>query len=187
MSAPSIARARPHVIGSTCRFAGVMPARKPHSDRPGFDRLDRLCHGCRLTSDAAHLFVGAAAVTFRLRYVRASCLPPLSSCPNHVSSRSEAPWHASADAHSSCVPLATCASPCALTWTNVVSRARQLRPARLLRVRAAALGWPVGSVAEKLGYFKTAMHFACRGWLCGADSQHVWRIRVASINVVPRP
>ena len=169
MSAPSMARARPHVIGSTCRFAGVMPAPKPHSDRPGFDRLGRSCHVCRLTTDAAHLLVGAAAVTFRLRYVRASCLPPLSSCPDHVSSRSEAPWHASADAHSSCVPLATCASPCALTWTNVVSRARQLRPARLLRVRAAALVQLSGSVAKKLGDCKLVMHFACRGWLHSAD------------------
>ena len=99
MSAPSIARARPHVIGSTCRLAGVMPAPNPHSDRPGFDRLGRSCHECRLTSDAAHLLVGAVAVTFSLRYVRASCLPPLRSCPDHVSSRSEAPLHASADAH----------------------------------------------------------------------------------------
>ena len=110
MSAPFVARARLHVIGSTCRFAGVMPAPKLHSDRPGFDRLDRLNHVCRLTSDAAHLLVSAAAVTFSLRYVRASCLPPLRSCPGHVSSRSEAPWHASADAHSSCVPSPPCAS-----------------------------------------------------------------------------
>ena len=80
-----------------------------------------------------------------------------------------------------------CDSSCVLTWTNVVSRARQLRSARLLRVWAAALGRLVGSVAEKLGDFKTAIHFACRGWLCGADSQRVWRIRVASINVARRP
>ena len=106
MSAPSMARDHLHVIGSSCRFAGVMPAPKPHSDRPCFDRRDRSSHGCRLTTDAAHLLVGAAAVTFSLRYVRASCLPPLRSCPGHVSSRSEAPWHASADAHSCCVPAA---------------------------------------------------------------------------------
>ena len=38
----------------------------------------------------------------------------LRSCPGHVSSRSEAPWHASADAHSSCVPSATvCLLVCA--------------------------------------------------------------------------
>ena len=169
MSAPFVARARLHVIGTTCRFAGVMPAPKPHSDKPGFDRLDRLCHGCRLMTDAARLLVGAAAVSFSLRHVRATCLPPLSSCPAHVSSRPEAPWHASADAHSSCVPLATCASPCALTWTNVGSPARQLRPARLLRVRAAALVQLSGSVAKKLGDFKLAMRFACRGWLHSAD------------------
>ena len=107
MSAPSMARARLHVIGSTCRFTGVMPAPKPHSDKPGFDRLDRSSHGCRLTTDAAHLLVGAAEVTFSLRYVRASCLPPPSSRPDHVSKRSEALWHASADAHSACVPSAT--------------------------------------------------------------------------------
>ena len=58
-----------------------------------------------------------------------------------------------------------CASACALTWTNVVSRARQLRSACLLRVRAAALGRLVGSVAEKHRDLKVAMHFACRGWL----------------------
>ena len=33
------------------------------------------------------------------------------------------------------------------------------------------MGRMVGSVAEKLGDFKTAVHFAYRGWLCGADSQ----------------
>ena len=62
-----------------------------------------------------------------------------------------------------------CDSSCVLTWTNVVSRARQLRSARLLRVRAAALDRLSGSVAEKLADSKVAMHFACRGWLHSAD------------------
>ena len=107
MSAPSMAIDRLHVIGSTCHFAGVMPAPKPHSERPGFDRRDRSCHGYRLTTDAARLLVGAAVVTFSLRCVRASCMLSLSSCPDHVSKQSEAPWHVSSDAHSSCVPSAT--------------------------------------------------------------------------------
>ena len=49
MSAPSMARDRLHVIGSTCRFAGVMPAPKPHSERPGVDRRHRSYHEYRLT------------------------------------------------------------------------------------------------------------------------------------------
>ena len=114
MSAPSMARARLHVIGSTCRFTGVMPAPNPHSDKPGFDRRDRSCHGCRLTSDAARVLVGAAEVTFSLSHVRASSLPLLSPRPDHVSKRSEVPWHVSADSHSSCVPSVTvCLLACA--------------------------------------------------------------------------
>ncbi|MDC0526137.1 hypothetical protein OAO87_03965 [bacterium] len=76
-----MARARLHVIGSSCRFAGVMPAPKPHSERPDFDRRDRSCHGCRLTSDAARLLVGAAEMTFSFSHVRDSCLPSLMSRP----------------------------------------------------------------------------------------------------------
>ena len=49
------------------------------------------------------------------------------------------------------------------------------------------MGRLIGLEAEKLGDFKVAMHFACRGWLCGADSQRVWRMRVASLNVAPVP
>ena len=187
MSAPSIARARPHVIGSTCRLAGVMPAPNPHSDRPGFDRLDRSCHECRLTSDAAHLLVSAVVVTFSLRYVRASCMLSLSSCPDHVSKQLEAPWHVSSDAHSSCVPSATVCLLVWLTWTNVVSRARQLRSARLPRIWAAALGWPVGSVAEKLGDSKLAMRFACRGWPLSVDSRCVRKTMTVWSNVDARP
>ena len=91
MSAPSVARDRLHVIGSSCLFAGVMPAPKPHSERPGFDCRARSCHVCRLTSDAAHLLVGAVVVTFSFSHVRDSCLQSLSSCPDLVSKRSEAP------------------------------------------------------------------------------------------------
>ena len=141
MSAPSVARARLYVIGSSCRFAGVMPAPKAHSDKPGFDRLDRLCHGCRLTSDATHLLVGAAAVTFSLRYVRASCLPPLSSCPDHVSSRSEAPWHVSADTHPSCVLPVN-------MWLLVRAHLDECRvpsPAALIGSSPAHLGGCLGS------------------------------------------
>ena len=95
---------------------------------------------CRLTSDAAHLLVGAAAVTFRLRYVRASCLPPLSSCPDHISSRSEAPWHASADAHSSCVPSTTV---CLLVWLTL-DECRVPSPAALIGSSPSHLGSCLG-------------------------------------------
>ena len=146
MSAPSMARARLHVIGSTCRFTGVMPAPKPHSDKPGFDRLDRSSHGCRLTTDAAHLLVGAAEMTFSLRYVRASCLPPPSSRPDHVSKRSEALWHASADAHSACVPSATV---CLLVRTHL-DECRVPNPEASTRPSPARLSRCLGS-AEWIG------------------------------------
>ena len=146
MSAPSMARARLHVIGSSCRFTGVMPAPKPHSDKPGFDRLDRSSHGCRLTTDAAHLLVGAAEVTFSLRYVRASCLPPPSSRPDHVSKRSEALWHASADAHSACVPSATV---CLLVHTHL-DECRVPNPEASTRPSPARLSRCLGS-AEWIG------------------------------------
>ena len=133
------------------------------------------------------MLFGTAEVSASLRNAGSSWPQLPSSCPYRVSSRSEAPWRASADAHSSCVPLATCASPCALTWTNVVSRARQLRPARLLRIWAAALGRLSGSVAEELGVLKMAMRFACRGWPYGVDSLCVWRMRVVSLDVAPVP
>ena len=146
MSAPSMARARLHVIGSSCRFTGVMPAPKPHSDKPGFDRLDRSSHGCRLTTDAAHLLVGAAEMTFSLRYVRASCLPPPSSRPDHVSKRSEALWHASADAHSACVPSATV---CLLVRTHL-DECRVPNPEASTRPSPARLSRCLGS-AEWIG------------------------------------
>ena len=146
MSAPSMARARLHVIGSTCRFTGVMPAPKPHSDKPGFDRLDRSSHGCRLTTDAAHLLVGAAEETFSLRYVRASCLPPPSSRPDYVSKRSEALWHASADAHTACVPSATV---CLLVRTHL-DECRVPNPEASTRPSPARLSRCLGS-AEWIG------------------------------------
>ena len=89
-----------------CRFAGMMPAPMPHSDRPGLDHLDGSSHVCSLTSVAAHILVGAAIVAFSLRCVRASSLPRLSSCPECVSSRSAAPWHVSTNDHPCCVPSA---------------------------------------------------------------------------------
>ena len=80
-----------------------------------------------------------------------------------------------------------CGSSCALTWMNVVSRAPQLRSARVLCIRAASLGRLVGSVAKKLGYSKLAMNFACRGWRYGVNSTHVWRTLNVWSNVDARP
>ena len=146
MSAPSMAIDRLHVIGSTCRFAGVMPAPKPHSERPGFDRRDRSCYGYRLTTDAARLLVGAAVVTFSLRCVRASCMLSLSSCPDHVSKQSEAPWHMSSDAHSSCVPSATV---CLLVGAHL-DKCRVPSPPASIGSSPLHLGGCLGS-AERLG------------------------------------
>ena len=59
MSALFVARARLHVVGSSCRFAGVLPAPKSHSERPGVDRRHRSCHEYRLMRNVARLLIGA--------------------------------------------------------------------------------------------------------------------------------
>ena len=106
-SAPSVAVARLQVIGSTCCLAGLLPASKPHSDRPGFDGLDRSCHACSLTVDGAHLLVGVTAVDVSLKNVGAS-RPQLSrSRRHHTSKRPEALWHGPTDPHTSCMRAAT--------------------------------------------------------------------------------
>ena len=90
--------------------------------------------------------VGAAEMTFSLRYVRASCLPPPSSRPDHVSKRSEALWHASADAHSACVPSATV---CLLVRTHL-DECRVPNPEASTRPSPARLSRCLGS-AEWIG------------------------------------
>ena len=163
MSAPSVARARLHVVGSSCRFAGMIPAPKPHFERPGFDRRDRSCHGCRLTSVAAHFLVGAAEVTFNLRHVRFSSLPPPSSHPDHVSSRSEAHWHVSADAHPCCVLPA-------IVWLLV--------RAQLDECRVPRLAAPIGPSPSHLGGY-----LGSDGWLGGGEAR---RFEAGYALCVPR-
>ena len=67
MSDPSTAAARLQVVGMTCGLAGPLPATRRHSDRPGFDHLDRTDIGCCLTDDGAHVLCGvsAANVSFK--------------------------------------------------------------------------------------------------------------------------
>ena len=48
---PSAATARLQVSYSACHLAGLLPAPKAHSDRPGFGHLDRAGHAGCLTSD----------------------------------------------------------------------------------------------------------------------------------------
>ena len=60
-----------------------------------------------MTQNVARLHIGAEEMSASFRYVRATSLPPHSSCPYHVSKRSEAPWHVSDDAQPSCVLPAT--------------------------------------------------------------------------------
>ena len=107
MSAPSVARARLHVVGSSCRFAGVLSAPESQSERPGVDRRHRSCHEYRLTRNVACLHIGTEEMSASFRYVRAISLPPHSSRPDPVSKRSEALWHVSDDAQPSCVLPAT--------------------------------------------------------------------------------
>ena len=68
-------------------------------------------------------------------------------------------------------------------WTKVVSRDRQLRSGRVLRIWAAAVARLVGSVAEKLYDSKLAMRFAYDGRLLGADSWCVWRTLNAWLDI----
>ena len=66
-SAPSTANARLQVTGSTCRFAGSLPAARQSSDRPGFGCLDCSGHGFFLTDDVAEQILVAAEVTAGFR------------------------------------------------------------------------------------------------------------------------
>ena len=50
-SDPSAATARLQVSCSACHLAGLLPAPKAHSDRPGFGHLDRAGHAGSLTRD----------------------------------------------------------------------------------------------------------------------------------------
>ena len=70
MTDPSTAAARLPVIGITCDFAGPLPATRRHSDRPGFDRLDRTGSGCCLTVDAPDVLLEATEVNAGFRYAR---------------------------------------------------------------------------------------------------------------------
>ena len=107
MSAPSVAVARLQVIGTTCGLADLLPASKPHSDRPGFDSLDRSCHVSSLTVDGAHLLVGITVVDVSSKNMGTS-RPLLSrSRRQHASKRPEALWHGPTDPHTSCMPAAT--------------------------------------------------------------------------------
>ena len=79
------------------------------------------------------------------------------------------------------------ASSWPLMWPEIVSRAPQLRFARLLGIGAANLGRLVGSAAKKLGDSILAMRFAHRGWLLCVDLQCVWRTLNVLSNVGARP
>ena len=70
MSDPSTAAARLQVIGMTCDVAGPLAATRRHSDRPGFDHLDRAGVGCCLTDDARDVMLEATKVNAGFRYAR---------------------------------------------------------------------------------------------------------------------
>ena len=55
---PSAATARLQVSCSARHLAGLLPAPKAHSDRPGFGHLDRAGHDCSLTRGGALVLLG---------------------------------------------------------------------------------------------------------------------------------
>ena len=129
-----MAVARLQVIGSTCRLAGLLPASIRHSDRPGFDHLDRSCHVCSMTRDGAHLLLGAIVVNVSLK--NAGVQRPLLSRSrrHHASKRPEALWHGPTDPHTSCLPAATVRLVVSadLDEGRVASPAASIRPCFLL-------------------------------------------------------
>ena len=70
MSAPSTANARLQVTGSTCRFAGSLPASRQCSDGPGFGCLDLAGHEFFMTRDVAEELLVAAEVIPGFRWAR---------------------------------------------------------------------------------------------------------------------
>ena len=67
MADPSTAAARLQVIGKSCDLARPMPATRRHSDRPGFDRLDRAGLACFMKRDAPHVLLEATDVNIGFR------------------------------------------------------------------------------------------------------------------------
>ena len=57
-----MAAARLQVTGMTCDFACPLPATRLHSDRPGFDCVDRTGLGCCSTDDASRVLRKATEV-----------------------------------------------------------------------------------------------------------------------------
>ena len=133
-SAPSVAVARLQVLGTTCRWAGMLHACIPHSDRPGFDGIDRSCHVCSLTVDGAHLLVGVTAVDVSLKNMGTSRPLPSRSRRHHAGKRPEALWHGPTDPHTSCSPAATVwlVVSADLDEGRVASPTASIRPCSLL-------------------------------------------------------
>ena len=65
-----MAAARLQVIGSTCDFAGPMPATRLHSDRPCFDCVDLTGHGFFMMRDAPQVLRKATEVITGFTYMR---------------------------------------------------------------------------------------------------------------------
>ena len=70
MPDPSTAAARLQVIGMTCDLARPMTATRWHSDRPGFDCVDRTGRGCFMMRDAPRVLRKATEVITGFRYAR---------------------------------------------------------------------------------------------------------------------
>ena len=70
-----------------------------------------------------------------------------------------------------------------LTVTNVVSRDRQLRSGRVLRVGVASLDRMTRAMAKDLKDSILSERPTCVGGPLDVDLQRVWRTRSASFNV----
>ena len=74
-----------------------------------------------------------------------------------------------------------------LTGTNVVSRDRQLRSGRVLRVGVASLGQVARAMARELKEYIPIERSTCVGGLLDVDLQRVWRTRHMRFNVETWP
>ena len=95
----------------------------------------------QLDARVAHALLGATEASASLKNVRATWPLPPSSCPNHVGQRPEAPWHATAEAFSACVPPA---AVCLLVDAHV-AQDRVPSPEASIGTSPAHLGGYLGS------------------------------------------
>ena len=170
---PSAATARLQVSCSARHLAGLLPAPKAHSDRPGFGHLDRSDHADWLTSDrrsrAPRHRRGECQLEAHGRLIATAA--QLTSLPSQQTVRRP----------TTCLSRSLptrCASSChtstrGLVCLQGVVRDRNLRCGHVLRIGPASSAQLLASVAQELGDLMLAMRFArC----CGPRYRPRWSI-----------